>query len=259
MAASIAIGMCLAPERVPVLAPGYDYVELAVSTALSPLEDDATFEPCGAALQALRPRVRAFNLFAPRELRLTGDAVDWHQVETYVERALRRAGDLGGDVVVFGAGASRSVPEGFSRAIAWGQLVRFLNLCADHAARNGLTLAIEPLNKGETNILNTYPEALRMARDVARDEVRVLADIYHFMQDDEPLDDILEGPEWLAHVHLADTGRLWPGSGSYPLERLFAILREVGYTGKASIECSWGDDFADESARALRFLRALLQ
>jgi sugar phosphate isomerase/epimerase len=259
VAARIAIGMCLALERVPALAPGYDYLELAVSTALSPLEDDAAFEPRGAALQALRPRVRAFNVFSPRELRLTGDAVDWRLVETYVERALRRAGDLGGDVVVVGSGASRSVPEGFSRAIAWGQLVRFFNLCADHAARNGLTVAIEPLNKAESNILNTYPEAVRLARDVARDEVRVLADIYHFMQDGESLDDILEGPEWLAHVHLADTGRLWPGSGSYPLDRLFAILREVGYAGKASIECSWGDDFADESARALRFLRALPQ
>jgi len=258
MAGQIEIGMCLAPERVPALASGYDYLELPVSTALSPLDDDASFAARGAALQALRPRVRAFNVFAPRQLRLTGDGVDWDQVETYVERALRRAGDLGGDVVVFGSGASRSVPDGFSRAIAWGQLVRFLTLCADHAARNGLVVAIEPLNKGETNILNTYPEAVRMARDVARDEVRVLADIYHFMQDGEPLDDILEAPEWLAHVHLADTGRRWPGSGSYPLERVFAILGEIDYAGKASIECSWGDDFTAESSRALRFLRALL-
>jgi sugar phosphate isomerase/epimerase len=258
MAGRIDIGMCLAPERVPALAHGYDYLELAVSTALSPLEDDAAFAERGAALQGLRPRVRAFNVFAPRQLRLTGDSVDWQQVETYVERALRRAGDLGGDVVVFGSGASRSVPEGFSRALAWGQLVRFLSMCADHAARNGLVVAIEPLNKGESNILNTYPEAVRLARDVARDEIRVLADIYHFMQDGEPLDDILDGPEWLAHVHLADTGRRWPGSGSYPLERLFAILRDVDYRGKASIECSWGDDYAGETARSLRFLRALL-
>lgn len=259
MAASIEIGMCLAPERASALAPGYDYLELGLSTALSPLEDDAAFAERGAALQALRPRVRAFNVFAPRTLRLTGENVDWQQVETYVERAFRRASDLGGRVVVFGSGASRSVPEGFSRALAWGQLVRFMNLCANCAARHGLLVAIEPLNRGESNILNTYPEAVRLARDVARDEVRVLADIYHFMQDGEPLDDILEGPEWLVHVHLADTGRRWPGSGSYPLERLFAILREIGYRGGASIECSWGPDFAGESARSLRFLRALLR
>ncbi|HHX45439.1 MAG TPA: sugar phosphate isomerase/epimerase [Chloroflexi bacterium] len=259
MAGRIEIGICLAPERVPALSPGYDYLELGLSTALSPLEDDAAFATRGTALQTLRPQVRAFNVFAPRTLRLTGDHVDWEQVETYVRRGFRRAGDLGGEVVVFGSGASRSVPEGFSRAIAWGQLVRFLNICANHAAQNGLVVAIEPLNKGESNILNTYPEAVRLARDVARDEVRVLADIYHFMQDGEPLDDILEGPEWLAHVHLADTGRRWPGSGTYPLERLFDILRDIDYRGRASIECSWGDDFTGESARSLRFLKALLR
>jgi len=259
MAVPIEIGMCLAPERVSALAPGYDYLELAVSTGLSPLEDDAAFEPRRAALRALRPPVRAFNVFAPRELRLTGDSVDWPRVETYVERAMRRAGDLGGRVVVIGSGAARSVPEGFSRAIAWGQLVRFLNLCADHASQQGLVVAIEPLNRGESNIINTYLEAVRLARDVARDEVRVLADIYHFMEEGEPLDDILEGPEWLAHVHLADTGRRWPGSGSYPLEQLFAILSEIGYAGRASVECSWGNDFTDESARALRFVRSLLE
>ena len=96
-----------------------------------------------------------------------------------------------------------------------------------------------------------------LAKDVARDEVRVLADIYHFMMDGEPLDDIAEEPDWLAHVHLADTGRRWPGSGAYPLERLFAILKDVDYRGAASVECRWGNDFCDETARALVFLRKL--
>jgi len=77
------------------------------------------------------------------------------------------------------------------------------------------------------------------------------------MMDAEPLDHILEEPDWLAHVHLADTGRRWPGSGMYPLERLFAILKEIDYQGRASVECAWGEDFGGETARALRFLRGL--
>jgi len=135
--------------------------------------------------------------------------------------------------------------------------VRFCNLCANYCDVEGITLVIEPLNKGECNIVNTYLEAVQLARDVDRPRVRALADIYHFMMDAEPIDDIREAPEWLAHVHLADTGRLWPGSGTYPVEEWFSILKENHYAGRASVECGWGDDFTDETTRSLAFLRKL--
>ena len=135
--------------------------------------------------------------------------------------------------------------------------MRYLELCSNEAFRYGLKIAIEPLNRSETNIINTYREGVQLARDVGRDEVRVLADIYHFMMENEPIEDIAEEPDWLAHVHLADTGRKFPGSGMYPLERLFAILHDIEYTGKVSVECGWGENFTDETARALRFLRPL--
>jgi len=257
MSKPIALGMCISPDKVAELAPGYDYLELAVSATLMPLADDAIYAPQEAALQALRPRIRAFNVFVPKEVRLVGKDVNWEQVELYVRQALHRVANLGGDIVVFGSGGARAIPDGFSRALAWGQLVRFLNLCADYAQAEGVTIAIEPLNHTESNVLNSYPEGVQMAKDVGRREVRVLADIYHFMMDAEPLEDIANAPEWLAHVHLADTGRLHPGSGIYPLERLFAILKDVDYQGMASVECKWGDDFTSESAKSLQFLRRL--
>ena len=257
MSDAIKIGICLSPERVSQIAPGYDYVELGVASALTPLVEDGAFAARSAELAALTPHVRACNSFVPAEVKLVGERVDWSQVQTYVERAVRRAGTLGSRTIVFGSSGARAVPDGYSRALAWGQLVRFLDECADQAAIHGLTIAIEPLNRRETNIINTYLEGVQLAKDVERKEVRVLADIYHFMMDAEPLDDILEAPEWLEHVHLADTGRRFPGSGAYPTERLFAILKEIDYRGMASIECGWGDDFADETARALAFLRQL--
>ncbi|MBC7235906.1 MAG: sugar phosphate isomerase/epimerase [Chloroflexi bacterium] len=256
--AHIEIGICLSPDRITNLAPGYDYVELAVSSALNPLQDDTAFADQMARLEALPLPVKAFNVFAPAQLKFVGPQVDWHQIDIYLQRATQRAAALGGEVIVVGSGGSRSVPEGFNRDRAWGQLIRFLNLAADHAGKRGLTIAIEPLNKQETNIINSYREAVRLAQDVHRREVKVLADIYHFQMEGEPLEDIREGAEWLAHVHLADSGRRHPGSGEYPLRELFALLRDIGYRGRASVECRWGDDFRAESAASLRFLRDLL-
>ena len=259
MTSSISIGMCTSVEKVTELAPGYDYLELAVSRALCPLQNDEWYAAQRATLSSLVPHVRAFNVFIPADIKLVGPSVDWDRVDAYVTSAVRRAGELGGQVIVFGSGGARRVPDGFSRALAWGQLVRFANLCADQADIHGVTIAIEPLNQSETNILNTYLEGVQLARDAGRDKVRVLADIYHFMMEGEPLEHIEAEPDWLAHVHLADTGRLFPGSGTYPLERLFALLKDIDYRGMASIECGWRGDYRDETLRALSFLRGLAE
>lgn len=257
MTNAISLGICVTRDKAQQVAPGYDYVELVVA-ALMPLEDDDAFAPQSAKLARLVPHVRAFNCFLPGDLKVVGENVQWDEVERYANNAIARAAQLGARVIVFGSGGSRTVPDRFARALAWGQLVRFMNLCADSAEEHGVVIAIEPLNHTESNILNSYPEAVALAKDVGREDVvRVLADIYHFMMDGEPLDDILQGPELLAHVHLSDTGRRFPGSGTYPIERLFDILKDIDYRGMASIECAWGDDTRDESARALDFLRSL--
>lgn len=259
MSNRIEIGMCLPPEKVAELAPGYDYVELPIMSALNPLEDDATVAPRLAAYKVFKPPVRSANLFAPPEFKFVGPNADWAAVETYISRMTQRVAAVGGKVAVFGAGQSRAVPEGTSRAMVWGQMVRVLNLCADYGAQYGVTICIEPLNRKETNLINTYLEGVQLARDVDRSEVRVLADIFHFMMDGEDVDDIAKEPDYLAHVHLADTLRLYPGSGSYPLERLFAILGDIGYQGGASVECKWGADYTGETAKALSFLRGLTE
>jgi len=257
MDSPIPIGICVGPERVALLAEGYSFTELTVVSSLTPLESDEEFATRRSLLTELKPPIRAFNVFVPAQIKLVGPETSIEQVKMYVQRALKRVNDLGGEVVVFGSGGARAVPEGFSRAKAWEQLVRFLEICSDEAAKFGITIAIEPLNTRETNIINSYLEGIQLARDVGREEIRVLADIYHFMMENEPVDDIAGEPAWLAHVHLADTGRRYPGSGMYPLERLFTILHEIDYPGMVSVECSWGDDFTDETRRALRFLRPL--
>lgn len=253
----IPIGICTSPDRVQQLPPGYAYWEPAVSSALIPLEDEERYTPQRKELSEIPLPIRAFNAFVPKQVRLVGNDVKWNQVKLYVNRSIERAAALGGKIIVFGSGGARAVPEDYSRERAWEQLVQFLRLCAAEAAAHDLIVAIEPLNRSETNIINSYLKAIRLAQDVDREHVQVLADIYHFMMEDEPLEHIREAPEHLVHVHLADSGRRHPGSGTYPLQELFDLLREVGYAGRASIECRWGENFSQEAAQALQFLQNL--
>jgi sugar phosphate isomerase/epimerase len=250
------LGICIQSEQAAMVAPYYDYAELQVGSLLTQ-SDDETVAGVLSDLAHLSLPVRAFNVFVPRHIRLVGDDVEWTLVRRYVDTSVRRAAAVGGRLIVFGSGAARAVPDGFLRARAWAQLVRFLTMAADVAEPLGVTLAIEPLNSTESNIVNTYSEGVQLARDVDRLGVRVLADLFHIVQENEPIDDILLAPEWLAHVHLADTGRMHPGSGVYPLREFFGVLRLAGYRGAASVECRWGDDLVGEARASAEFLRAL--
>jgi sugar phosphate isomerase/epimerase len=146
------------------------------------------------------------------------------------------------------------VPDDFSRDEAVEQIVYFLNVVADAADQTDLVIAIEPLNRKESNIINSVAEGVEIAKKVNRPKIRVLADFYHMDEDNEPISHIVECKDWLAHVHVADTGRGAPGTGQYPYQEFAAALREAGYDGLVSIECRW-DDFAAEAPPAVEFLR----
>lgn len=257
MSKSIELGICADPGQANDVADNYDYIELSFSTVLSPLVEDSAFAEQLARLKDLPLPARACNNFVAANVKLVGPDVDQDLVTRYVETGFARAEALGIERVVFGSGGARRVPEGFSRQAAWEQLVAFCRLCSARAYP-GLVIAIEPLNRTECNIITSFGEGLRLAREVAEPNVGILADIYHLEMESEPVSVISEGADILSHVHLADSGRLYPGSGSYPLRELFTLLHRHGYTGRASVECRWGKDLRHEASLAAAFLRTLL-
>lgn len=247
-------GCCASIDRAAeVYAAGFDYLEAAV-TSLLPDEDEATFAPVLEQYQASPIPVRAFNLFLPRDLKIVGPNVDQARMKGYVQRALTRLQTIGATIAVFGSGGSRSIPEGFPRAKAIEQIVTFLQVVADAADEIDVIIAIEPLNQKESNVINSVTEGVEIARQVNRPAIRVLADFYHMDEDDEPLSHIVQCKDWLAHVHVADTGRGAPGTGRYPYPVFVDNLRQAGYDGMVSIECRW-QDFSAEAGPAVEFLR----
>ena len=236
---------------------GFDYLEAGV-TSLIPDEDDAAFAPVLEKYQSSPIPVEAFNLFLPRDLKIVGPALDQSRIDRYVQHALARIQTVGATIAVIGSGGSRSVPDGFPREEAIEQIVRFLNTVADAAEATDVTIAIEPLNRKESNIINSVAEGVDFARRVNHPSIRVLADFYHMDEDDEPLTTITENRDWLAHIHVADTGRLAPGTGTYPYAAFVDQLRQAGYDGMVSVECRWGD-FEAEAGPSVEFLHRVFQ
>ncbi len=234
-------------------AAGFDFVEPTVRS-LSPLDPD--FDAIRAPFDSAPLPTPVFNVFVPTEIRLTGPDVAWARVENYLGAAIGRVAALGGQAIVFGSGGARNVPDGFAQAEANNQLARFLRLAGDVAEREEVTIVIEPLNSRDSNIVTSVVEGMQLAQAADHPRVRLLADLYHMMEDDEPLENITTCAQWLDHVHVADTTRGAPGEGDYPYGEFFRRLHGGGYSGRISIECRW-DDLAAQAAPAVKFLRRM--
>jgi sugar phosphate isomerase/epimerase len=229
---------------------GFDYIELSLRDLVT-LSERARAE-LASQLQRSGLACEACNNFLPPEVRLTGPSADLAVALRYAENALAVAAQIGAEVVIFGSAGARNVPEGFPSDVAWGQLRTFLNALAPIAERHGLTIAVEHLNRGESNVLNTVSEAWQMVQQVAQSRIQLLVDAYHLAQENEDPAVIVEVASAIAHVHVAERPeRVFPSGGDARLAEFFTQLRASGYRQRCSIEAVT-DDFSSDAARALR-------
>jgi len=243
-------------ERIPVLAGlGYDYVELPLAQVASMPEAAFEQEVLGR-LEAAGIGCAACNNLFPASVRLTGPEADPGRISEYVHRALARAARAGAKVVVMGSSGARNLPDGVAPPQGYRDLARALGILAPAAGALGMAVAIEPLNRLESNILNSYLSALYLAALSGEPGVGALVDAYHFGMGNEPLGDLLACPP--AHVHYAELlGRTLPERPGPFGRAFFAQLKEAGYDGRVSLEGYAGPDFEAAAARALEAARAL--
>jgi sugar phosphate isomerase/epimerase len=144
---------------------------------------------------------------------------------------------------VFGSGGSRRIPDGFEKEKARAQFIQLNRRLGTLAEKYAVTIVLEPLNYGETNLLNTVEEGLAMAIEVNHPQVKLLADIFHMLRNSEPPDGIVKAGEWLKHVHIAEKEkRTAPGVAGDDFRPYFQALRKIHYRGRIAIEAfAWGD------------------
>ena len=249
--------ICTALDNANRLAEvGYDYIELGVRRALIPEASDAEFQKILKEVEQSPLRPEAFAGFVPGDLRVVGDAVDFERLSRYVETACRRANQLGGEIIVYGSAASRNVEEGYSHEKALNQIADFLDMAADHAEANGITIALESICHLEGNIIRTTPDGLAMVKRVNRKGVKLVVDLYHVWHENEPMSNIIDAAEWIAHVHTAEpVKRGYPGNDDFDFTDFFTALKGAGYDGRVSCECSF-DNFDRDVETTLQTLKA---
>jgi len=253
--APVRVGYCTGLKDIAAAkAVGFDYVEL--STTEIATMSDADFEKAVADIKAAGIQVPVTNLFLPRTLKVTGPEIDRDQQMAYVRKAFARLSRLGTEIVVFGSGGARQVPDGFDKAEAWKQLVDFGQRIAPEAKAHGITIAIEPLRRQETNIVNSAREGLELVKAIGHQNFELMIDFYHLASEQEDPSIVLEANQHIRHLHTANPqGRVFPLSwNEFDYAPFFANLRKIGYDKRISVEAST-KDLAGEAPRAIELLR----
>ena len=243
---------------------GYDYIELPLNrvAALS----DEEFSQLRGALSKAGISCRSCNDFMPRDYQIVGeDATSEDTLRRYLETAFARIGrgGLGALYAGYGSPWSRNCPEGFPRERALEQIVAFLRLAAQEAARHGVSIVVEHNNHNETNMLSTISEAADAVRAVNRCNVGILCDYYHLRVAETPAAVVEACGRDIRHTHMARlAGRSYPcsleGEEGY-LQDYAAVLKRLNYSGGVSIEAVVPDraSFRQQAEASLQTLRAL--
>ncbi|MEM1508634.1 MAG: sugar phosphate isomerase/epimerase family protein [Thermofilaceae archaeon] len=177
-------------------------------------------------------------LVSPPGLHLTHpDSRVRERTVAYLGELARLCNELGGNVMVLGSPKQRSTLPGQGRNEAWMLLREGLRKASRLAEDHGVVIALEPLARNLTDIINSVREALKMLEEVGSPALKINLDVYSMTDEERPYIDIIEDAgSHLVHFHANDTNGLAPGTGSANYLEILLALKTVGYKGWLSVE-----------------------
>jgi len=196
----------------------------------------------------------------------------------YVRGALKFSEAIGSKLIIgpmYSAVGKRRHVSAEQRKIEWDRAVSGLQKAGKMAADYGVTIALEPLNRFETDLINMSEQCVRLVDDIGMKSVGIHLDTFHMNIEEKSIYKAVKtAGKKLVHVHACENDRSAPGSGNVDWKGLAKGLTEIDYKGNVVIEsftpdctalaaatCIWHplaatqDDLAKDG---LKFLRKLL-
>ncbi len=236
------LGVCARLDKASLIKKhGYHFLQPTVAETLVPLQSEDAFNQGEKLKQSALP-IPVINVFIPGHIKTTGPDVDYGKIKEYVTTVFKRAHTAGITTIVFGSGASRRIPEGFSKDSAFQQFVTVGKLIAPIARQYNIVLALESQNREECNFLNTVKECIDVARAVNHPNYKICVDIYHMMRENEPPSVIEEGKKLIYHCDIGEKAtRSAPGVAGDDFVPYFKAFQKVRFRGMIALECRFTD------------------
>ena len=130
-----------------------------------------------------------------------------------------------------------NIEEGVNRAEAEEWTIDCLRKCTEFAKEYNIQLTLEPVNRYESNFINTLNEGIEFIKRVGASNLGLLADTFHMNIEEVSIyDSIVQAKDYITHVHFADSNRWAPGCGHLDFVKIVQTLKKIGYQGYVSAE-----------------------
>ena len=127
--------------------------------------------------------------------------------------------------------------KGVSKDIKFENSANSLTKITNALKFNNIKLGIEPLNRYETDFINTVDEGLHLCSLINHSNVGLLLDVYHMNIEEKNIcSSIKRAKNKLFHFHVAENDRGIPGSGTLDFDSIFETLKEINYYGYVTLE-----------------------
>lgn len=129
------------------------------------------------------------------------------------------------------------IEEGVNRVEAEEWTIDCLRKCTEFAKEYNIRLTLEPVNRYESNFINTLNEGIELTTRVGASNLGLLADTFHMNIEEVSIyDSIIQAKDYITHVHFADSNRWAPGCGHLDFAKIVQTLKKIGYQGYVSAE-----------------------
>lgn len=214
---------------------GYDFVEIAV--------EDPSLIDVSQIKQELKNNnlgVAICGAFGPsRDLTNDSPAIVQTGID-YIKTCLDICAEL--EVNFFAGpmysavGKARMIPE-TQRIIEWIRAVENLRIVCQEAQNRNLEIALEPLNRFESDLINNVDDVLKLINDINHPAAKICLDMFHMnIEEPNPEAAIIKAADKLVHVQVSENYRGIPGTGNANWDAYHSGLSNINYQGGISIE-----------------------
>ena len=169
----------------------------------------------------------------------------------FVGQMIDAAGALGASAIIGSLQGRFDGAVTREQALEW--LADGLNELGERAARHHVSLLYEPLNRFETNLVNTLADGVSLLNWLKTRNVRLLADLFHMNIEERSIPEALRSAgSHIGHIHFVDSNRRPAGNGHIDFAAVVAALRDTGYNGYLSAEALPYPDSDSAAAQTIK-------
>lgn len=214
---------------------GFDTFEICI-------EDPATIDTDSILKESKKYKLNLLvcGAFGPdRDITSTDSSIRKSGIE-YIMECIDIAEKLNSPVVsgpMYAATGKTNLLSPEDKKQQWDWAIENLKIVAEYAEDKNVKLAIEPLNRFETDMINTVEQGLKLLNRVGKDNVGFLLDTFHMnIEEKNMAESIKKAGNKVFNFHACSNDRGTPGTGNIPWKDVVQALKAINYDGPIVIE-----------------------